>query len=85
MKKTWLKRVVKVFSVDYVIDTNDILDIDIYLMKETYKIMFGFIKKWFVGLLSVCARGCFGESLASNYREPIKQSIMQSKTNNCKK
>ena len=54
-------------------------------MKETYKIMFGFIKKWFVGLLSVCARGCFGESLASNYREPIKQSIMQSKTNNCKK
>ena len=36
MKKTGLKGVVKFFSVDYnAIDTNDILDIHGYLMKET--------------------------------------------------
>ena len=36
MKKIGLKGVVKVFSADYnAIDTNDILDIHIYLMKET--------------------------------------------------
>ena len=36
IKKTGLKRVVKVFSVGYsAIDTNDILDIHRYLKKET--------------------------------------------------
>ena len=36
MKKTRLKGSVKVFSVDYnAIDTNDILDLHIYLMKKT--------------------------------------------------
>ena len=54
MKKTWLKGSVKVFSVDYnAIDTNNILDIRRYLVKETrYKIVFGFIKKMFIGLLT---------------------------------
>ena len=36
MKKTGLKGGIKVFSVNYnAIDTNNILDIHIYLMKET--------------------------------------------------
>ena len=36
-------------------------------MKETkYKIMFGFIKKKFVGLLSVCTIVRFGELLVFN-------------------
>ena len=53
MKKTRLKGIVKIFSVDYnAIDINNILDIHRYLMKETmketwYKIMFGFINKVF--------------------------------------
>ena len=34
--------------------------------------MFGFIKKMFVGLLSVCAIVSFGKSLASIYKGPIK-------------
>ena len=35
------------------IDTKDILNIDKYLMKATwYKIMFGLIKKTFIGLLT---------------------------------
>ena len=34
--------------------------------------MFGFIKKLFFGLLSVCAVGSFDVLLATNYKEPIK-------------
>ena len=54
MKKTGLTEGVKFFSVDYnPIDNNNILDIHKYLMKITwYKIMFGLIKKIFIGLLS---------------------------------
>ena len=37
-----------------------------------YKITLGFISKMFIGLLSICAIGSFGSSLASNYRKPIK-------------
>ena len=56
-KKTELKGVVNVFSLDYdAISTSDILYTHRYLIKEAwYKIMFWFIKKMFVGLLSVCA------------------------------
>ena len=38
MKKTGLKEVVKTFSVDYVINANNILDIHRYLMRETWYI-----------------------------------------------
>ena len=74
MKQTGLKGFVKIFSVDYnPIDTNDVLDIHRYLMKKAwYKIMFGFIKNMFIVLLSVYTIGCFGASLAPNYKEPIK-------------
>ena len=34
--------------------------------------MFGLILKMFIGLLSVCTRGSFGESLISNSKGPIK-------------
>ena len=55
-KKTGLKGVVKFFSVDFnPIDINDLLDIHIYLLKLTwYKnmIIFGLIKKIFIGLLT---------------------------------
>ena len=71
MEKTGLKEVLKVFSFDYnAIDTNNILDMHRYLMKETWK-RFGFIKKMFVGLLSICTIGSFGKSLASNLKGPI--------------
>ena len=54
MKKTGLKGIVKSFPVDFnPVDNNDILDIHKYLMKRTwYKIMFGLIKKIFIGLLT---------------------------------
>ena len=54
MKNLGLKGSVNVFSVDFsLIDTNDILDIHKYLTKITwYKIMFGLIKKIFIGLLT---------------------------------
>ena len=54
MKKTGLKGVVTFFSVDFnPIDTNNILDIHKYLMKRTWDIMmFGLIKKIFIGLLT---------------------------------
>ena len=54
-KKTWLKGVVKLFSVDFnSIDTNNILGIHKYLMKRTwYKKMLGLITKIFNGLLLV--------------------------------
>ena len=47
-----LKGVVIFFAVDLnAIDTNNILDIHNYLMKRTcYKIIFGLIKKIFIGL-----------------------------------
>ena len=53
MKKTGLKGVLIFFSAAFnSINTNDILDIHKYLMKRTwYKIMFGLIKKIFIGLL----------------------------------
>ena len=38
MKKTGLKEVIKTFSVDYVINANNILDIHRYLMRETWYI-----------------------------------------------
>ena len=56
LKKTGLKGVVKFFSVDFnPIDISDLLDIHIYLLKLTwYKnmIIFGLIKKIFIGLLT---------------------------------
>ena len=54
MEKTGLKEVVHFFSVDFnPIVTNNILDIHKHLMKRTwYKIMFGLIKKIFIGLLT---------------------------------
>ena len=53
LEKTGLKEV-SFFLFDFSpIDTNDILDIHKYLMKRTwYKIMFGLIKKIFIGLLT---------------------------------
>ena len=53
MKKIGLKGIVIFFSVDVnPIDTNKILDIHKYLKKRRwYKIMFGLIKKLFIGLL----------------------------------
>ena len=54
-KKTGLKEVVKLFSVDFnPTDINNILNINKYLMKNSwYKIIFGLIKKIFIGLLLV--------------------------------
>ena len=71
MKKTGLKWSVNFFSVDFdPVDTNNILDIPRYLMKKTkykmlgliketlYKIMmFGFIEKMFIGLLTGLVNG----------------------------
>ena len=59
MKKAGLKGVVKFFPFDFSpIDTKDILDIHKYLMKRTrYKIMFGWIKKIFVGFLTGLVNG----------------------------
>ena len=51
---------------------DDILDFHKYLMKNAiYKMMFGFIKKMFIGLLSVSTIGSFRESLFSNLKRPI--------------
>ena len=36
------------------------------------KIMFGFIKKMFIGVLRACTIGCLGESLASNSKGHLK-------------
>ena len=54
MKKTGLKGIVKLFSVDFnPTDTSDVLDIHKYLMKRIwYKIMFELIKKRFTALLT---------------------------------
>ena len=62
------------FSVDY--DTL-ILQLIFWIFinideKAQYKITFGFVKKKLIRLLSVCALVCFGESLVSNCKEPIK-------------
>ena len=59
MKKTGLGGFVKIFSVGFnTIDTSDILDIHKYLMKRTlYKIMFGLVKKIFIGLLTGFVNG----------------------------
>ena len=68
---TWRKQD---FSVDYnAINTNDILNIYRYLMKETWcKIKSGFITKMFVWLLNVYKIVSFGKSLAPICKEPIK-------------
>ena len=70
MKKTGLKRSVKVFSVDYnPIDTSDIVDIHRYLMKETqYKIMFGIIKKIFIVLLTSLVNASSIVNISSAYK-----------------
>ena len=54
MKKTGLRGAIELFLFDYnAIDTNNILDINRYLMKETwYIMMFGIITKMFIGLLT---------------------------------
>ena len=55
MKKKRSKGIVQFFSVNFnPIDTTDVLDIHKYLMKKTWykKIMFGLIKKMFIGLLT---------------------------------
>ena len=54
MKKTGLKGIVKLFSVDFnPTDTSDVLDIHKNSMKGIwYKIMFDLIKKIFIGLLT---------------------------------
>ena len=59
MKKTRLKGVVNYFSVDFnSIYTNDVLNIHKYLMTKTRcKIMFGLIKKIFMGLLTGLVNG----------------------------
>ena len=59
MNKTWLKGVVWVFPDDFnPVDTNNILDINKYLMKRAcYKTMFGLIKKTFIGLLTGLLNG----------------------------
>ena len=59
MKKIWLIGVVKYFSVDFnPIDTNNVWDIHKYLMKRTwYEIIFGLIKKIFIGLLTGLVNG----------------------------
>ena len=58
-KKTGFRGVVKNFSVDFnLIDTNDILDIQKYLMKRTwYKILFRLIRKTFFGFLTGLVNG----------------------------
>ena len=58
-KKTGLKRVVKIFSVDFnPIDSDNILDIHKYLMKRTwYKIISVLNKKIFIGLLTSLDNG----------------------------
>ena len=55
MSKTGSGGVVSLISVDFnPIDINDFLDILKHLIKRTwYKIMFGWIKKIFIGLLIV--------------------------------
>ena len=74
LKQTGLNRFMYGFSIDYGgIDADDILDIHKYLMKKTrFKIMFGFIKKMFIGLSGTFMTISFGESLASNTKRCIK-------------
>ena len=58
MKIMELGGVVNFISVDFnPIDTNKFLDIHKYLIKITYKIMFGLIKKIFIGLLTHLGNG----------------------------
>ena len=48
IKKTGLNRYVYEFSVDFIIDTSNVIGIHKYLIKKIwYKIMFGLIKKYF--------------------------------------
>ena len=69
INKTGLTGNVQVFSVD----TNDVLDIDRYLMKKAYyEVMFTFIKKMFFGLVSTCTIGGFRDLIASDLKELIK-------------
>ena len=63
IEKTGLQGYVNSFSIDYhIIDANDVLDINKYLMKITIilsNIMFEFIEEMFIGLLM------FGGSLVT--------------------
>ena len=57
MKKNSIKKNCNVFSVDF--NPIDILDIHKYWMKGTwYKIVLGFIKKIFIGLLIATVSAC---------------------------
>ena len=57
-----------IFSSDYdIADTNNILGIHKYLMKETWYKMFAFIKKMFIGLLNTCTIRSFGKSYINHY------------------
>ena len=73
IKKTELYGYVYDFSVDYdTIDVAGILDIRKYNEKTQYRIRSEFMVKMFIGLLSFCTIKEFGESLASNCKEPLK-------------
>ena len=79
MKKTGLKRSVNFFSVDFhPIDSNDILDIHKLLIIVSWdKIMFGLIKKIFIGLLTdiVSASNITKCVLLSNQKCMIKPTL----------
>ena len=74
-KKTVLKEIANFFSVDFSsIDTSDILNIHKYLMDRAYyKIMFGLIKKIFIGLVIGLVNGI-------NHPKSVKQSEMYDST-----
>ena len=58
MKTMGLGEFVNFLSVDFnPIETNNFLDIHKNLIKITYKIMFGLIKKIFIGLLTPLGNG----------------------------
>ena len=74
--KTILKGFVTFFSVGFnPMDNNDILDLHKYLMIRTwYKIMFGLIKKLFIGLLTGLVNG-------SNHRKCVLLSNQNARLN----
>ena len=79
MKKTGLQRSVNFFSADFhPIDSNDILDIHKLLIIVSWdKIMFGLIKKIFIGLLTdiVSASNITKCVLLSNQKCMIKPTL----------
>ena len=64
LKRTGLRGILKCFFVDFnLIDTNDILDINKYLVKKTWcKIMFGLIEKIFIGSLTGLVNGSYNHT-----------------------